>query len=134
MSRYKLLNLLLFTLLLVLPSCERQGVAIDEAPEIQADLRVEPSPPSMGKAKLELYLEDEDGNPVEGADLEVRGDMTHAGMEPVLGLFDEFAGGYYHTDFEWTMGGDWILTITGVLPDGRELVRTFKLTVSSGMN
>ena len=88
----------------------------------------------MGKASLELFLEDPEGNPLEGALLEAKGDMTHAGMEPVFGTFDEFAGGYYHADFEWTMGGDWIVTITGVLADGREVVRTFEITVNSGMN
>jgi hypothetical protein len=108
-------------------------VKTDETTDVKVELTVEPMPPSMGVASLELYLEDVEGNPIEGATLEVKGDMTHAGMEPVLGQFEEFAGGYYHADFEWTMGGDWIVTVTGSLPDGRELIRTFEFNVKSGM-
>jgi hypothetical protein len=133
MFQYKRLRLTFLVLLLLLPGCERQGVKTDEATEVKVELTVEPSPPAMGEALLELYLEDDEGNPIEGADLEIKGDMTHAGMEPVFGQFEEFAGGYYHANFEWTMGGDWIVTITGILPDGRELVRTFDFTVKGGM-
>jgi hypothetical protein len=133
MSRFKLHKLLFLILILMLFGCARQGTAVDEAKEIQVDLTIQPSPPAMGEATLDLQLEDEQGIPVEGAVLEVKGDMTHAGMVPVLGTFDEVEGGLYHADFEWTMGGDWILTITGTLPDGRNLLRTFDIIVSSEM-
>jgi hypothetical protein len=134
MSRYKLLNLISLILVFLLAACQRRGAAVDEAADILVDLQVVPDPPAMGEALLELSLEDEQGAPIEGAELEVKGDMTHAGMVPVLADFEEVGEGRYQAEFEWTMGGDWILTITGVLPDGRELMRTLEFTVRSGMH
>jgi hypothetical protein len=87
----------------------------------------------MGEATLNLYLEDAEGNPVEGAQIQVKGDMTHAGMAPVLRDFEEFGDGVYRADFEWTMGGDWILTLRGPLADGRILLRTYEISVGSAM-
>jgi hypothetical protein len=54
--------------------------------------------------------------------------MSHAGMQPVTVEASEDVPGRYVSDrFEFTMGGDWIITITGTLADGKELRRTFDL-------
>lgn len=63
----------------------------------------------------------QNGTPVSGAILEVEGNMTHAGMEPIFVSAIEVAPGDYRAPLEWTMGGDWILTIRGTLPDGTEI-------------
>jgi hypothetical protein len=39
--------------------------------------------------------------------------------------------GIYIMPFEWTMGGDWIVTVSGELSDGRSLEEKIELSVSS---
>jgi hypothetical protein len=54
-----------------------------------------------------------------GAQVEVTGDMTHAGMMPVIATATETEPGLYQTeDFAFTMAGDWILSAEIELPDG----------------
>ena len=60
----------------------------------------------------------QDGSPVRGATLEIEGNMTHAGMEPLFARAAETKPGEYRAPLEWTMGGDWLLIVRGVLPDG----------------
>jgi hypothetical protein len=74
----------------------------------------------------------QNGVPVSGATLEIEGNMTHAGMEPVFATAIEFAPGDYRAPLEWTMGGDWFLTVHGTLPDGTEFEQQIDgLTVES---
>jgi hypothetical protein len=74
----------------------------------------------------------QDGVPVSGATLEIEGNMTHAGMEPVFATATEVAPGDYRAPLEWTMGGDWFLTVHGILPDGTEFEQQIDgLTVES---
>ena len=56
--------------------------------------------------------------------------MSHAGMQPVLAEASGGADGVYQAQWVWTMSGDWFVTVTAVLPDGRTLVRRFDLAVS----
>lgn len=74
----------------------------------------------------------QNGAPVSGALLEVEGNMTHAGMEPLFASAEEVAPGDYRAPLEWTMGGEWLLTIRGTLPDGTVIEeRVDGLTVAS---
>ena len=60
------------------------------------------------------------GEPEVGATVTVRGDMTHAGMAPVIAeLTEDEAGVYVTNDFELTMAGDWIITVEVEATDGR---------------
>jgi hypothetical protein len=46
--------------------------------------------------------------------------MSHAGMVPVVDTaVAEDPGRYGISGFEFTMAGDWILTVEATLPDGR---------------
>ena len=73
----------------------------------------------MGDAVITLEIHDADGNPVEGATIEVEGTMTHAGMKPVIVETKSLGEGKYATqDFEFTMGGDWVLIVRATLADG----------------
>jgi hypothetical protein len=74
--------------------------------------------PRLGTTPLTVRLE-RDGEPVAGADVRVTGDMTHAGMVPVLRDTVEVEPGVYRAaDFEFTMAGDWIITADVTLPGG----------------
>lgn len=74
----------------------------------------------------------QNGTPVEGANLEIEGNMTHAGMEPVFARATEIAPGEYRAPLQWNMGGEWFLTIRVTLPDNTIFEQTVEgLTVES---
>jgi hypothetical protein len=50
-------------------------------------------------------------------------------MMPVLRDAVEREPGMYTVPFEWTMAGDWIVTIDGTLSDGEVFTHTFETTV-----
>ena len=113
---------------LLLPACQRQSQQADQAAEIELTMQTEASP-TVGPAEILLSFTDPAGEPVELRDLELRGDMTHPGIVPVIVEPERVAAGRYQANLEWTMAGDWQLTIQGQLEDGRELKRTIDLRV-----
>ena len=116
--------------LLVLSGCQRESA--EEAggdAAINIDLRTEPDPPMMGEATLYVTLEDAGGEPIHDASVSIRGDMDHAGMVPVIRDVEGGEAGVYTVPFEWTMGGDWIVTVEVMLADGTEVSETFDLAV-----
>jgi hypothetical protein len=127
-----LLLAVLIILLIATAGCQRasQQTAADQAPEIVATLAVAPDPAIVGPATLEIQLADDSGAPLPGARIALKGDMSHAGMQPLLADAAETAAGVYQAQWTWSMAGDWFVTATATLPDGRTLVRRFDLTVS----
>lgn len=92
------------------------------------DLAFSPTPPAVGPARLIIILEDTAGVPVEGARVVIEGNMSHAGMVPVLATAEaEGPGRYGVAAFEFTMAGEWVLTVEANLPDGR-VVRAQEVT------
>ena len=88
-------------------------------PPYALDLGISPTPPAVGPARLIITLTDSAGTPVDGAQFVVEGNMSHAGMVPVIDTAQaEDPGRYGISDFTFTMAGDWVLTIRGILPDG----------------
>jgi hypothetical protein len=84
------------------------------------DVAISPTPPAVGPARLIITLKDSAGAPVEGAQLVVEGNMSHAGMVPVVDTAQaEGPGSYGISDFHFTMAGEWVLTLRATLPDGR---------------
>lgn len=126
-------------LLLLTAGCRQSagGVPLDSeaaggASGLRLELVAEPAEPVVGPARWRVTLLDSEGRAVEGASVSVRGDMTHAGMVPVEAEAVEQEGGVYLADFEWTMAGDWIVTVTAQLPDGRAASETFAYRVAAG--
>lgn len=86
--------------------------------------------PRVGPAQIVVTLRDANGDGIEDAEVEVTGDMTHAGMMPVVSAAPEEGDGVYRSEaFEFTMAGDWVLTVEAALPDGGGLRDTLSLTV-----
>ena len=80
---------------------------------------ISPTPPTVGAARLIISLHDPRGNPVEGAQVLVEGNMSHAGMVPVQDTAQVDGPGQYSVPaFSFTMAGDWVLDLTANLPDG----------------
>lgn len=97
-------------------------------------LEVDPNPPDVGPSHLTVTLTGADGMPVNGANLEIEGSMTHAGMQPLRAKARAGAGGTYEAPFVWPMAGDWSLTVTASLSDGQVATRQFNLTVAEEMS
>ncbi|MGW8264940.1 MAG: FixH family protein [Longimicrobiales bacterium] len=111
------------TLLLLLPLLAFTGCRGDEQPGdpgLLLEVGISPTPPGVGPARLIITLRDTLGVPLEGAEIQVEGNMSHAGMTPVTGTAVARGQGLYSIpDFTFTMAGDWILMVTATLPDGR---------------
>ena len=76
--------------------------------------------PVIGRVPVVVtVVQGEGGAPVEGGQVRIHGDMSHAGMEPVIrDAVETGPGRYVAEDFEFTMGGDWIVSAQVTLPDG----------------
>ncbi|MGD2162217.1 MAG: FixH family protein [Anaerolineales bacterium] len=131
MFRWKILSLIILSLILLTPACTRQSAQGDQASNLTVDLSFEPETPVMGEGIILLKIWDEQTQPIEDLSIEVKGDMTHAGMTPVFGTSSYQGDGIYRVPFKWTMAGDWILQVTAELPDGRILDRSFDVRVAS---
>jgi len=93
-----------------------------------------PGPDSLfvGPITFDVTLWDAEGQPIDGAGpVALRGDMSHAGMKPVIAEASGAGDGQYTADFEWTMAGDWTVTVEATLPDGRVKRTTFPFTVEA---
>ena len=105
--------------LLVVMGCRGDEPFLGD-PSLVLEVGISPTPPGIGPARLIITLHDTTGNPIEGARVRVEGNMSHAGMAPVLdSAIAEGEGRYTVPAFSFTMAGDWILTLTAELPDGR---------------
>ncbi len=122
-------GILLLTLGLV-AGCRGEGPAGD--PGLVLDVGISPTPPGVGPARLIISLTDTAGTPLSGAIVAVEGNMSHAGMVPVLDTARMTGPGQYLVDdFRFTMAGDWILTVEATLPDGRHTIHRQETDVVS---
>lgn len=111
--------LILILSLITLPAC--RGDDVGDLRGFRVDVAMAPTPPIVGPNRIVLNLLDADGAPVQDAKVELEGTMAHAGMVPVSRMADpDGAGRYRADDFEFTMGGDWILLVHVTLADGRK--------------
>jgi hypothetical protein len=118
-------------MLVSLMSCRQSSLPVDDATGVDLNLVVVPAEAVVGNAGLLITLHDEAGIAIDGAEVTIRGDMSHAGMVPVLAVATGMGSGQYQADLEWTMAGDWIITITAALADGQTVEREFRLAVST---
>lgn len=122
----RLACLLVFALLLA--GCRQS--AQNATAEIGIELRA--GSLTIGETTLHITLTDASGQPVSAQKIEVRGDMTHAGMQPVLAESSEGENGAYEIPFEWTMSGDWIVTVKATMADGSVSEERFDFSVTEG--
>lgn len=120
----------LLLLLLLLPGCMRNSQRAAENTAVAIVLQQPLFPPLVGTSPLAVSVTDAaTGEPINDATVTVKGDMTHAGMVPVLAEVAHGDNGVYKIPFEWTMAGDWIVTVTVTLADGTQATRTFDVLV-----
>jgi len=128
--RYYSVFLLMVLAAWLVAGCGRiQAGQPDTTAEINLSLAVEPEQPAIGPAELLITVTDAAGQPINNATLDIEGNMTHAGMVPVFAQAEAGEVGRYRVPFVWTMGGDWQVTVTATLPDGRTTSAQFPVTV-----
>ena len=130
---YQRLLAMVMMLVLFVSGCRQQNTTAPEDLDLNIDMQVEPAEPVVGDAQLVISITDGEGNPVNDAALNVRGDMDHAGMTPVLAEIEGGTDGVYTVPFEWTMAGDWIVEVIVDLGDDQTVTETFNLTVAGDM-
>lgn len=101
----------------------------DAQREVTVSWAIEPAPPVTGTETIAVItLQDEQKQPVRGAKLQLEAHMSHPGMAPVTSGMTERADGTYEGRLQLSMAGDWILVVTGELPDGRRITRQLELS------
>lgn len=124
--------IVLLLITLGLTACRTPATPTSES-ALQIDIAIEPDPPVVGEAVLVIRVRTPEGVAVTDASLAIRGDMTHAGMVPVLReAATSDADARYEIPFEWTMAGDWFVEVTATRPDGTSATATFDYRVRGG--
>lgn len=111
-----------------LPGCRGEPVPGD--PSLRLELAIAPTPPGVGAARIIILLSDTAGTPIPGASIRVEGNMSHAGMVPVVDTAEAVAPGRYAVpEFHFNMAGEWVLSARATLPDGRWTVARLPTSV-----
>jgi hypothetical protein len=120
----------LIALMLLITGC-RNSLMQDANPNIRISMYTDPILPVVGDATLIVRLSTPpDNTPINNAQkIEIKADMTHAGMIPVLAeTTAPGEDGYYRIPINFNMAGDWVITITATLADGT--VATYSTTIA----
>ncbi len=72
-------------------------------------------------ALLQIVLRDASGQPIDGATLRIEAHMQHPGMAPVVETAEARGKGVYAARVSLSMAGEWIVIVSGELPDGRRI-------------
>ncbi len=123
-----MLRFLLILLVMALAACRQQPPA--NTADLDISLTISPDN-LVGEALAVVTVRDRAGQPVDNARVQVRGDMTHAGMVPVIVETSSSVDGRYELDFNWTMGGDWFVDVTVTLPDNTFARQRFNYRIRS---
>jgi hypothetical protein len=89
--------------------------------DINVSLTLDPNPPQVGQIMVTVTLTDAKAQPISAAKVELEGNMSHAGMAPVIAQATEVGSGSYAAALEFGMAGDWFVLVRASLPDGRKL-------------
>ncbi|HVT92393.1 MAG TPA: FixH family protein [Bryobacteraceae bacterium] len=84
---------------------------------------ITPQPVRVGPASIALTLATQSGAPVSGASVKIEGDMTHPGMGPVFAQAEAAGPGKYAGTLDFTMPGDWVVSVQASLPGGARFER-----------
>ena len=96
--------------------------------EVNITVETSPNPAAMGDVELVLTITDAQGNPIEGATVDVEvdhTDMTGMGMN---GAATDQGGGRYSINANFSMSGNWKLTVY-VRKDGLDVQQDIDLKI-----
>jgi periplasmic copper chaperone A len=114
------------------------GCGADDAPASGPALQIGliPAPGGINGDYLQVQLADASGAPITDAQVALEGNMTHAGMVPVTAAAvtddaDGSSDGTYQLPFQFSMLGDWIITVDITLADGTTVTRDIEVTAGA---
>lgn len=126
------LNMFFTVFLLLLVACKppeeksSSATSSPNAPQIRIETDGEAK---LGKTPIVVYVL-QNGEGISGAKIEITGDMTHAGMVPVISEAVETEKGLYRADdFAFSMAGDWVITADIKLANGDKMSSDKAFTV-----
>jgi hypothetical protein len=99
----------------------------DPVSEFTVEREITPLPVLVGPVRITFTVRDRASKPVEGAQVSVEADMSHAGMSPVFTEAKEIQPGRYQADLTVGMAGDWVILFHGTLASGEKLERQFEM-------
>ncbi|NWF69716.1 MAG: FixH family protein [Chloroflexi bacterium] len=121
----------LLAALLCLAACAPASAPTQSATAVTISLRFEPDPPTVGEGLVVIGLQTAAGAAIDNARLTVEGNMAHAGMMPVSREITTGENGEYRTTFDWSMGGEWVLTVRAELSSGETVSEDFNVSVGA---
>lgn len=96
--------------------------------EVNIAVSTSPNPPMMGDIELVLAITDADGNPLEGARVDVSADHTDMTGMTMSGPATDQGGGRYAITANFSMSGNWKLTVY-VRKDGLDYKEDIQLKI-----
>ena len=130
MLKIRLNYLLIIVIFSLLSACGGRNSAQSSSNDY--DISVEAGSTTVGKTDLMVTVKDQNGTAINDATVRIKGDMSHAGMQPVLGESATASNGVYTIPYEWTMAGDWFVTIDVTFADGSTATERFDFNGISG--
>ena len=106
--------------------CLFVGCHIKPDPDVKIVPEVEPH--RVGQVTVTVRVtQPSTGKPITGANVRLEGNMSHAGMAAVFAETTEVEPGLYRTKMEFTMAGDWSLSVYVTLKEGLHVDRQFEI-------
>lgn len=130
MYRNKYSFLIILMILAILSACSEKPALSTQATNNPVTIQVEsePNPPTMGDVEFVLTILDDQGQPFEGAVVDVGVDhIDMSGME-MNGMATQQSPGKYAITANFSMTGNWEMTVI-VRKDGFEYQEVFSLKV-----
>jgi hypothetical protein len=128
MARNRLFGILAATLFLLVNShlngCAKSS---DVSNEVNLAYESDPSPPRIGLNAFTVTLTGHNRERLAGARVSLEGDMSHAGMKPVVGETKEVGPGRYQGTLDLGMRGDWTVLFHITLANGQTFDREMKI-------
>ena len=108
--------------------CLFVACSIQPDPDVKIAPEVKPQPPRVGQVTITVRVtQPSSGKPITGAQVRLEGNMSHAGMAAIFAEAPELEPGLYRTNMEFTMAGDWLLSVYVTLSDGTHVDRQFDI-------
>lgn len=97
----------------LLAACGGAATPADTTSSKQVDIAVStnPNPVMIGDTELVFTVTDANGNPIDGAKVDVSADHTDMSGMGMSGPATEQGGGKYSINANFSMSGNWILTV-----------------------
>lgn len=111
MKKRLLVGFILGVLVLGLAACGSQPASSSGNGEVAIVLETDPSPPTMGDVELIILVTDAQGNPLEGAKVDVGADHTDMSGMGMHGPASEQGDGRYAIKANFSMTGNWKITV-----------------------